>query len=77
MRAIVQHVSHRFNTELYTDGRQEEQRDLFTQLLFSYKLNPQTVVFLGYGDSRALSEDGGLPPAARQLFLKVSYAFQG
>ena len=44
--------------------------------LFAYKLNWQSVVFLGYGDTRTLSEDGGLPPAGRQLFLKVSYAFQ-
>ena len=26
--------------------------ELFTQLLFSYKLNPQTVLFLGYSDNR-------------------------
>ena len=44
--------------------------------LFSYKLNWQTVVFVGYGDNRTLVEDGSLVRADRQFFFKVSYAFQ-
>jgi hypothetical protein len=44
--------------------------------LFSYKLNWQTVLFLGYGDSRVLDPDGNLLRSDRQFFLKVSYAFQ-
>jgi len=45
--------------------------------LFAYKLNWQTVLFLGYGDERALDETANrLTPAGRELFLKVSYAFQ-
>lgn len=44
--------------------------------LFAYKLNWQTVLFLGYGDNRALDEDGRYDRTDRQLFLKVSYAFQ-
>ena len=44
--------------------------------LFAYKLNWQTVLFLGYGDNRALQGNGDLKPAGRQFFLKVSYAFQ-
>jgi hypothetical protein len=75
VRAIVQHVSHRFNTELYTDGRQEEQRDLFTQLLFSYKLNPQTVFFLGYSDASVGTQEYELTRADRTVFAKVGYAF--
>jgi Domain of unknown function (DUF5916) len=43
--------------------------------LFSYRLNWQTAVFLGYGDSRAaVGEDAALAPRHRELFLKVSYA---
>lgn len=45
--------------------------------LFGYKLNWQTVLFLGIGDARALDEEGTLAPVARQAFFKVSYAFQG
>ncbi len=44
--------------------------------LFSYKLNWQSVVFVGYGDNRTLEEAGTLARADRQFFLKVSYAFQ-
>ncbi|MCP4738962.1 MAG: hypothetical protein GY873_32750 [Bosea sp.] len=44
--------------------------------MFAYKLNWQTVLFLGVGDDRELSDADRLEPAARQLFLKVSYAFQ-
>jgi hypothetical protein len=34
------------------------------------------VLFLGYGDTRTLSEEDTLERAGRQLFLKLSYAFQ-
>jgi Domain of unknown function (DUF5916) len=45
--------------------------------LFAYKLNWQTVLFLGYGDERALEEiSNRLARSGRELFLKVSYAFQ-
>ncbi len=44
--------------------------------LLSYKLNWQTVLFLGYSDDRALAVDDRLAPAGREIFLKVSYAFQ-
>jgi hypothetical protein len=44
--------------------------------LVAYKLNWQSVMFLGYGDDRALDLDGRLNRAGRQFFLKLSYAFQ-
>ena len=45
--------------------------------LFAYKLNWQTVFFLGYGDERTLEErTDRLQRSGRELFLKVSYAFQ-
>ena len=45
--------------------------------LFSYKLNWQSVLFVGYGDARALDEvNYTLLPTGRQFFVKVSYAFQ-
>jgi hypothetical protein len=58
-----------------------ETRSLFTQLLFSYKVNPQTVVFLGYSDNR----QGFLTPeltrtdltrSDRTFFLKLGYAWR-
>lgn len=44
--------------------------------LFSFKLNWQSVLFVGYGDDREIDADGSLEPSSRELFLKVSYAFQ-
>jgi len=44
--------------------------------LLGYKLNWQTVLFLGIGDARTLDDQGDLAPVARQAFFKVSYAFQ-
>jgi len=47
------------------------------QALFAYKLNWQSVVFVGYGDDRDWSEiTGDLERARQQFFLKLSYAFQ-
>jgi hypothetical protein len=49
---------------------------LATQLLYSYKLNPQTVLFAGYSDSQiddALT--GNLEMTGRTLFFKLSYAW--
>jgi len=44
--------------------------------LFGYKINWQTVLFVGYGDNRVLSEQRDLLRSSRQFFLKISYAFQ-
>jgi hypothetical protein len=45
--------------------------------LFAYKLNWQTVLFVGYGDVRELTDDEQrLAPSDRQFFVKLSYAFQ-
>jgi hypothetical protein len=47
---------------------------LFTQLLFSYKLNPQTVLFLGYSDDRLGTQSLDLSQTDRTFFFKVGYA---
>jgi hypothetical protein len=44
--------------------------------LIGYQLNWQSVLYLGYGDSRTLSEQAQLLRAGRTLFLKIAYAFQ-
>jgi hypothetical protein len=50
--------------------------DLSTQLIYSYKLNPQTVFFLGYSDNSYQDDDlTALRRGERTLFTKVSYAW--
>jgi uncharacterized protein DUF5916/cellulose/xylan binding protein with CBM9 domain len=46
------------------------------QLLYSYKLNPQTVFFAGYSSNQLEDETTGrIEPTGRTAFLKVSYAW--
>jgi hypothetical protein len=51
-------------------------RDVFNQLLFSYKINPFTVLFAGYSDTWVGAERIDLMQQNRTLFLKVGYAWQ-
>jgi hypothetical protein len=52
-------------------------KDFTGSALFAYKIDWQTVLFLGYGDQRSLDDlSGRLARANRELFLKVSYAYQ-
>ena len=64
------------NTALYTGAVSERDRSFNGSALFAYRLNWQTVLFVGYGDSRALSDANRLVPAGREFFVKASYAFQ-
>jgi hypothetical protein len=45
-------------------------------VLVAYKINWQSVLFVGYGDFRSLDDEGRLRPTSRQFFLKLSYALQ-
>jgi len=46
------------------------------QILYSYKVNPQTVFFAGYSTNQLEDEaTGRLEPTGRTAFLKVSYAW--
>ena len=49
---------------------------LGTQLLYSYKLNPQTVLFAGYSDN-SIEDDitRSMEKTGRTLFFKLSYAW--
>ncbi len=73
-------------TMIYTDIEREPSsyvkevdaryRALSTQLLYSYKLNPQSVVFVGYSDSGYQDDDlSQLEKDNRTLFAKFSYAW--
>jgi len=51
-------------------------RNLSTQLIYSYQLNPQTVFFLGYSDSSYQDDNlSRLTREQRTFFTKVSYAW--
>ena len=58
------------------DEVDSEYRSLSTQLLYSYKLNPQSLVFLGYADNGYQDDDvDSLTRDQRSVFVKFSYAW--
>ena len=76
IRLTVQQQDIRRNQAMYIDDVDSRSRDIGRQLLYSYKLNPQTVFFLGYSD-RHVDDDqlDMLTPTDRTLFLKIGYAW--
>ncbi len=64
------------NQAEYTDSVDAHSKDVGRQLLYSYKINPQTVFFLGYSD-QLIDEDAldGLTTTDRTWFMKIGYAF--
>jgi hypothetical protein len=74
LRAILQYVDYDFNAELYSDGR-DLYRQFASQLLFSYKMNPQTVLYLGYSDNYLGDEETDITQSDRTFFAKIGYAW--
>lgn len=81
VRAIVQYRSTERNPAQYTSVVDRNSDGFLTQLLYAYKLNPQTVFFLG------MSQDGSgftdmdrvrepLAVQGRTVFLKLGYAWR-
>jgi len=76
VRLIGQQIEVTRRPELWVDEVDRHSRDLAGSAVFAYKLNWQTVLYVGYADTRALDELDELRPADRQAFFKVSYAFR-
>lgn len=76
LRLIGQYDRARREKNLYSFPVEAQTGSFAASALFSYKLNWQSVLFFGYGDSRALRPDGGFDKTGREFFLKLSYAFQ-
>jgi hypothetical protein len=76
LRAILQYVYYNYNVENYTFSIDREYTNFFTQILFSYRLNPRTVVFLGYTDNYLGTQEVQLTQTDRTLFLKIGYSWQ-
>ena len=75
LRLISQHVDLNRDPTLYTFAVDARTQDLANQLLFAYKVNPQTVVFLGYSDGYYAIDQDPLEQQQRTLFMKLSYAW--
>lgn len=76
LRAIAQEQNVRNNTALYPPGTSSRTRNLATQWLVGYQLNPWTAVFAGMANGYIGTGSSGLVTQQRTYFLKASYYFQ-
>jgi hypothetical protein len=51
-------------------------RDLSSQLIYSYKINPRTAMYVGYADNYFGDQDQTLFQTGRALFVKLGYAWE-
>ena len=75
-RVIAQQVTTRRDPLAYARSIDPKSSDFSSSMLVAYKINWQSVLFVGYGDDRSLDDQDRLRPASRQFFVKISYAFQ-
>jgi len=76
IRAIVQYTEIDRSPALYADDVEARSEDLYSQLLFSYELNPQTAIFVGYSDTALAGDEvESLTSSERSVFLKLGYAW--
>jgi hypothetical protein len=76
VRGTLQYVSTNRDPGLYLFDVPATSGTVNGQVLLSYKLNWQSVMFVGYGDDRTLSAQGQYVKADHQFFVKLSYAIQ-
>lgn len=82
-RVILQYRHTLRNPDLFNDNTVNRiDKSVFAQLLLSYKLNPQSVIFLGYVDNHSGWQSGTdfrelpLTQLNQSLFFKVGYAWR-
>ena len=77
LRAILQRTDIERDLDLYDDPEDldAESEQIFTQLLFSYKLNARTVLFLGATDNLRGTDLIDLTEEDRAIFFKIGYAW--
>ena len=76
VRVIGQYVSTDRDPVMYLSPTTAHDGEFNGSVLFAYKLNWQSVMFVGYGDARELNDRSQLQKSGRQVFVKLSYAFQ-
>jgi hypothetical protein len=76
VRGVIQLRQTERNAALYEVPVTPAETRLLSQLLFSYKLNPQSVLFFGYADNQLGREEFTLTRENRTLFLKAGYSWR-
>ncbi len=75
VRLILQYAHYDFVPEHYDGPVDEEFKHLLSQLLFSYTVNPQTALYLGYSDNYRTDHQVDLTQVDRTAFVKIGYAW--
>jgi hypothetical protein len=84
LKLTIQYTDIERNVKLYRDNQDEDQDNdyeqrsrLFSmQLIYSYKINPQTLVYFGYSDGGFQNDNfDSIQRDRRALFAKFSYAW--
>jgi hypothetical protein len=74
IRGTVQHSYIKRNQSLYEMEITPKTKGIQTRVLLSYKLNPRTVLFLGYSDLYNQDTSLQLLKQNKTIFLKIGYA---
>ena len=74
VRAIVQVMNIARNPALYLDTVNRRERTVSSQYLMTYKVNPFTLVYVGYSDAGLEEDHVDLTRMNRTYFIKLSYA---
>ncbi|MBT8084388.1 MAG: carbohydrate binding family 9 domain-containing protein [Woeseia sp.] len=76
IRMTLQQQDIRRNADEHIEPVIAHRQRLGRQLLYSYKLNPQTVFFLGYSDNMLEDDDlAQMTTTDRTVFMKIGYAW--
>ncbi|MGS2719797.1 DUF5916 domain-containing protein [Paraglaciecola aestuariivivens] len=77
LRLTVQYTDIEQNQALYIDSVDKMYKGMRTELLYAYKLNPQSLLYIGYTD-QGYQDDNlqNIEKNNRKVFMKLSYAFQ-
>jgi len=77
LKVVVQYTDIDNNQSLFEEEVDSQARYFSTQLIYSYKINPQTLFFIGYSDG-GYQDDllDSLERDQRTFFTKFSYAWQ-
>ena len=77
VRGTFQYYDIESDPSLYTGPYRpaSEEQTLYSEFLYSYKLNPQTVVFVGCSDNRLGLPGMSLTETNRTYFIKLGYAW--
>jgi hypothetical protein len=74
LRTLLQYADYKYNPDAYSFPLDPRFKHLFSQVLFSYKVNPRTVLFLGYSDDYYGYKTIPIKQNNRTFFLKIGYA---